>query len=165
MLSQRVWSLSHMFVHSEDIFGSFDLIKWSSVIRNPTACHIAPLHFTFNLLQHRSLGRDRIREHTKEQSIKMSVNIADKIEVEVKIEKNGNYELMNNLYVEKERREETFCKANTIRYNKSNSHITTSYLWFSLSLSLSLQLWYSCIPQLREIDKIERKRETSTRLV
>jgi len=56
---------------------------------------------------------------------------------------------MDDLYVEKERREETFYKPNTIRYNESNSHITTSYLWslslsLSLSFSLSLSIYLSC---------------------
>jgi len=67
-----------MFVHSEDTFVRIirpDKMKQ----RNPIACRIVPFDFILNLLQH-SLRRDKIREHTKEQSIKMSVNIADKIE-------------------------------------------------------------------------------------
>jgi len=76
---------------------------------------------------------------------------------------------MDDLYVEKERREETFYKPNTIRYNESNSHIITSYLWsLSLSLSLSiylfiylvdlLQLWYSWILYYN-CEKSTRERE------
>lgn len=78
-----------MFVHSEDVF--VRIARWCGLKRQLHAgFRVTPLHFTLGLLQHRSLGRDRIRERTKEQSIKMSVNIADKkykYKVEVEIEK------------------------------------------------------------------------------
>lgn len=119
-----------MFVHSEDVF--VRIARRCSLKRQLHAgFRVTPLHFTLSLLQHRSLGRDRIRERTKEQSIKIVSQIPlTKVEVDKnrsRSRKNGNYELMIKLlYVEKEGREETFCKANTtIRY-ASNPHITSS---------------------------------------
>lgn len=59
-----------MFVHSEDVF--VRIARWCSLKRQLHAgFRVAPLHFTLSLLQHRSLGRDRIRERTKEQSRKI----------------------------------------------------------------------------------------------